>query len=267
MAAAYRFALRHAGLVKWMFAAFWLAALAGVAAGAWPLRRLGPGPLVATVLMLAAVTAWARWQRDRAVREAPLPQFLKRKLRQAYPHLSPKDADLVERGLRQFFLACNRSRGRFVAMPSRVVDAMWHEFILHTQAYRDWCALALGRFLHHTPAEALGSQAKHNDGLRRAWYWCCKDEAINPRAATRLPLLFALDGKLGIANGFRYVPDCSGVAREGAGGIVHCGADFADGSFSGDADGFGGEVSFASDGDAGSGGDGCGSGCGGGGGD
>ena len=84
-----------------------------------------------------------------------MPQYLKRKLRQAYPHLTHKDADLVERGLRQFFLACRRSPRRFIAMPSRAVDSMWHEFILHTQAYRDWCQFALGRFLHHTPAEAL----------------------------------------------------------------------------------------------------------------
>jgi hypothetical protein len=213
------------------------------------------------------------------IREGPLPPWLKRKLRQAHPGLSLKDAELVERGLRQFFLACHRSRGKFVAMPSRAVDVMWHDFILHTQGYREWCALALGRFLHHTPAEVLAGQPKHNDGLRRAWFWSCKDEAINPRKPTRLPLLFALDAKLAIPDGFHYQADCSDITRKSklgadtASGVIYCGTSFSDGSASGDAAGFGGEVSSSvegsgSDGGAGSdGGSGCGGGgCGGGGG-
>jgi hypothetical protein len=216
--------------------------------------------VLAVAFAAVALNGWTRWRRERFIREAPLPQFLKRKLRETYPQLSQKDAALVERGLRQFFLACHRSRRRFVAMPSRVVDAMWHEFILHTQAYRDWCALALGRFLHHTPSEVLAANAVHNDGLRRAWYWACKDEAIHPRLPTRLPLLFALDTKLAIASGFHYLPDCRGLfgARDGEGGAIQCGTSFGDGSASGDGGGFGGEAS--SDG----GGDGGGGGCGGG---
>ncbi|MBA2674856.1 hypothetical protein [Ramlibacter sp.] len=267
MDTAYRGALRHVGQLKWVVLAFWLAVFAGKAAGWWRLPGGWFGALVACFVFATGASAWARWQRDRWIREAPLPQFLKRKLRQAYPQLEQKDADLVERGLRQFFMACNRSQGQFVAMPSRAVDAMWHEFILHTQAYRDWCALALGRFLHHTPAEALGGAAKRNDGLRRAWFWACKDEAINPRKPTRLPLLFALDGKLEIPHGFRYVPDCNDIDRKsadgGGDGGAYCGTSFADGSAGGDADGFGG-VDNSNGGDGGDGG-GDGGGCGGGG--
>jgi hypothetical protein len=109
-------------------------------------------------------------------------------------------------------MACVRSKGKFVAMPSRVVDSMWHEFILHTRAYREWCDLVLGRFMDHVPAEVLGRKAPNNDGLRRAWYWACRDEAIKPRSPSRLPLLFALDAKLAIPGGFHYLPDCRGVA-------------------------------------------------------
>lgn len=215
---------------------------------------------VATLIVLAI---WCRWQRERLLRESPLPKFLQRKLRETYPHLSTKDCDLVERGLRQFFWACLRSNKKFVAMPSRVVDAMWHEFILHTKAYGDWCELSLGWFLHHTPAETLGTRAKNNDGLRRAWYWACKDESINPKAPTRLPLLFALDSKLNIANGFQYVPDCHDIQRKsdagGDGSTTYCGTDFSSDSYSGDAGDFGGADS-ASSSDGGDGGGGCGGG-------
>lgn len=262
-----RLAMVHAGLFPWLVASWWVLLLAGVWQRWWRPSGSWVFFLFLSVLAAALVRAWAGWQRERWIREGPLPQFLKRKLRQAYPHLSVRDAELVERGLRQFFVACHRSRGRFVAMPSRVVDAMWHDFILHTQAYGDWCRLALGRFLHHTPAEALGGQARHNDGLRRAWYWCCKDESIQPRTPSRLPLLFALDAKLAIANGFHYVPDCAAIAArsraEGEAGFVYCATGFADGSAPGDGDGFGG---LDSGGDSSDGG-GDGGGCGGGGGD
>lgn len=256
--------LRHGGLLGWL-----LAALLAVAAGLSLSRglRLQLVPLfLATGLGIVVLLTWRRARRERLIREAPLPHYLKRRLRGAYPHLTQKDAELVERGLRQFFLACHRSRGKFVAMPSRAVDAMWHEFILHTQAYRDWCSLAMGRFLHHTPAEVLSSNALHNDGLRRAWYWSCKDEAIQPRGPTRLPLLFALDTKLEIPDGFRYQPDCGAplANRRADGSTTHCATGFSDGSCSGDAGGFGGCESSSDGGDGG--GDG-GSGCGGGGGD
>jgi hypothetical protein len=253
---------------RWALGSVWLVLVAGAAAGWWRPRGDWLFPAILSVAAIGLATAWLRWRRERLIREGPLPHFLKRKLREAYPHLSQKDCELVERGLRQYFLACSRSGRRFVSMPSRVVDAMWHEFILHTQAYREWCRTALGGFLHHTPAEVLSSSAKRNDGLRRAWYWACRDEAINPRLPTRLPLLFALDTKLAIENGFRYVPDCRDIDRkaEGSTAFAYCGTDFGGGDFSGDGASFGGAESSS---DGGSGGDGdgggCGSGCGGGG--
>lgn len=253
------FALRYAGHLRSAVLGLWLLAALGAGLGWWRLMPSWFGLVVLSVLMLVLVNVWARWQRGYVIREAPLPQFLKRKLRETYPALSWKDADLVERGLRQYFLACARSPREFVAMPSKAVDALWHEFILHTKAYKAWCDMALGRFLHHTPAEALGTRTQHNDGLRRAWYWACKDEAIDPRQPTRLPLLFALDAKLQIPGGFTYQPDCADIRRKNAqggdGGVSYCGTDFSDGSFSGDADGFGG--ADASGGDGGDGG-GCG---------
>ncbi len=224
---------------------------------------------LATACFVLAV--WAQRKRDEYIREAPMPRFLKKKLRETYPHFTAKDCDLVERGLRQFFLACSRSKRKFVAMPSKAVDAMWHEFILHTKGYGAWCEMCLGYFLHHTPAEALGKKSKGNDGLRRAWYWVCKDEAIDPKKPSRLPLLFALDTKLAIAGGFSYIPDCTDIARKsadgGAGGDAYCGTHFSDGSYSSDSSGtgdFGGaDSSSSSGGDGGSDGGGCGGGCGG----
>jgi len=212
--------------------------------------------------------------RRQFIREARLPPFLAGKLRAAHPGLSQRDAELVLRGLRQFFMAHLRSGRKFVAMPSKVVDTAWHEFILHTQGYQNWCKAAFGGMLHHSPAEVLGKDPKRNDGLRRSWYWACKEESIDPRTPARLPLLFALDVKFGIPGGFDYVPDCKAVDRH-AGSDAHCGTSFgassSDGGGAGDAGGFGGSESSSGSGDGGSGGGdssgGCGGGCGGGGGD
>jgi hypothetical protein len=212
---------------------------------------------VAAVAALLLAAALRRHRREAFVRSFRLPPGLFVPLQAKHPQLALRDCELVARGLRQFFLAYLKSGRRPVAMPSQVADDLWHEFILHTRAYEAFCRQAFGGFLHHTPAVALGSQAQHDAGLRRVWWHACRDETIDPRQPSRLPLLFALDTKFGIAGGFRYVPDCRAPRREdtGGGGPVHCGGDFATAG-GGDAggDGFG-------DGDGG--GDGGGGGCGG----
>jgi hypothetical protein len=261
--------------MPWLFSGFvalGMVLVAGSIFGAWRPKGSWFFVIVTVLVLVSFLHVWRRSIRERYVRESPMPQFLKRKLRETYPHLNAKDCDLVEHGLRQFFLACSRSKKQFVAMPSKAVDAMWHEFILHTKAYNRWCDLGLGRFLHHTPAEALGKRAMGNDGLRRAWYWTCKDEAINPKNPSRLPLLFALDTKLGIAGGFAYKPDCRDIDRKnadgGAGGDTYCGTHFSDNSYSGSSGDFGGaesaDTSSSGDGGSSDGGS-CGGGCGGGG--
>jgi len=207
-------------------------------------RRNGSVPLamLATFLLIVAAVAHWRWLKAnacRVIRAYPFPGFLRDKLRAAHPQLDDAALRNVERGLRQFFIASAQADGRFVAMPSKVVDALWHEYILYTRGYEAFCRKAFGRLLHHTPAEALppgkkpdSRQAQQFAGLRRAWYWSCKEEAIDPRKPSRLPLLFALDSSLAIAGGFAYVPDCSllGVGRGTDGNTTHCGTSFGCGS-------------------------------------
>ena len=233
--------------------------------------RQSVGILFAVVSIFLALTlakslsVWEQSLRRQFVRDASLPRFLVDRLIAAHPQLKRGDAELVLRGLRQFFMAYLRSGGQFVGMPSRVVDTAWHEFILHTQAYQLWCGSAFGKLLHHTPAEVLkGNNAKRNDGLRRTWYWACKEESIDPRRPTRLPLLFALDKKFGIAGGFIYEANCESINRA-SGSDTHCGSVFSssDSGAAGDADGFGGSESTSGGGSDG-GSDGGGSGCGGG---
>jgi hypothetical protein len=244
---------RRAALVTWLAVLGWIAYVAGAMVSG---RAFRPGWLVtlfAIFVAAALLQAWVGSWRRMAIRESPLPVLPKRKLRAQYPNLGAKDADLVERGFRQFFMACARSGGQYVAMPSKAVDAYWHAFILDTRSYAEWCERTLGRFLHHVPAGRLGSDARANDGLRRAWFFACKDEAIDPRKPTRLPLLFALDAKLGIEGGVVYSPLPRRLALQSGGdddgADVTYGDDFIGDAFAGDASGWGG----VDGGDAGSG--------------
>lgn len=216
---------------------------------------------VAVAAGWAVVAHWARRTRERHIDEAALPAHLERALAKAYPQLDAAQRRQVEAGLRQFFRVHLRARG-LAAMPSQAVDALWHAFILDTRAYAAFCQRALGRFLHHRPAEALSEDPKRNDALRRSWYWSCRFEGIDARHPARLPLLFALDATLAIPGGFNYVPDCRAIAHA-AGLGIHCGGDFSDAGVSGDAAGFGGECGSDGGGGGDGGGDGGGGGCGG----
>ena len=218
----------------------------------------------------------AELKRAAFIREYVFPKGLLARLAEKRPQFTLKEQQLVTRGLRQFFLCNLKAKGAFVSMPSKAVDDLWHEFILFTKHYNNFCQKAFGQFLHHTPAVVLSSQKIADNGLRRTWWFACKDETINPKKPTRLPLLFALDGKLDLPDGFRYEPVCNNrVTKYRKDGstvpAAHCATDFgtsssSDGSGS-SSDGFG-DLGFSSaDGgsDGGSGGDSGGSSCGGGG--
>jgi hypothetical protein len=224
--------------------------------------------VVAALTSGAAVVLWVRWRRAvRAeyIRTYIFPNGLFDKLRKERPQLSLKDCQLVAHALRQFFLTYLKSGFGYVSMPSRVTDDLWHELILYTKGYEMFCTRAFGRFLHHSPAAILSSQRQSNRGLRRVWWYACVEENINPKKPSRLPLLFAIDAKLNIPDGFRYAADCRGLTqREGqgdGGGVTYCGGDFSSPDFDGTTDGFG--DTSGGDAAAEAGGGGCGGGCGG----
>jgi hypothetical protein len=143
------------------------------------------------------------------------PDSIRDKLIQKYPHLSQADTTLVLEGLKEWFHVCNVVGKKAVSMPSQVVDDAWHEFILFTKKYNDFCLKALGRFLHHTPAEAMSSPQKAQVGIKRAWRVSCKRARINAYSPRKMPILFSLDKKLKIPNGFIYSRDCKGPRSSG----------------------------------------------------
>ncbi len=192
---------------------FTTAALSVVAAILWHQRRMA--------------------RRESFIRNYELPRGLFDNLRKRRPDLDLKQCQLTANALRQFFLAHLKGGRKYVSMPSQVADDLWHEFILFTRHYDAFCKGAFGGFLHHSPAVAVGSGGKADDGLHTTWWHACHEDHINLRTPTRLPLLFALDAKLGVADGFAYALDCASahvtrVARGGnATSVIYCGSDLA----------------------------------------
>lgn len=215
------------------------------------------------IILLVIVSRWRRLRMEKRadfIRRYQFPQGLDEKLKRRYPLLSARDSALVTGALRQFFLAYLQGGCRFVSMPSKLADDYWHEFILYTRHYEMFCSKAFGRFFHHTPAVVLGRNRQNNTGLRRIWWFCCREEGIDPKKPGRLPLLFALDSNLNIPDGFVYNADCSHFRKSGSESTtVYCGGDFSSTDFDGSTDGFfDGDSSSDFGGDAG-----CGGGCGG----
>lgn len=197
-------------------------------------------PLIISIFVLHVVRDI---RRARYIRTYRFPPGLMQKFARRRPGLAYRDLQSTTEALRQFFLAYLKSGRKPVTMPSQVTDDLWHEFILYTRHYDAFCRKAFGGFLHHTPAAVMGQNRENSTGLRRVWWHTCRNEGIDPRKPARLPLLFALDGKLQVADGFVYSLDCH--AHPGAdrnrtpGGGGQCASDFSDSSIDGSTDGFG----------------------------
>jgi len=223
------------------------------------------GLVLLGLVLFAGYRLWQRARRrDRSafIDGFPYARTLDRRLAAKRPELTADQRGQVFAGLREYFHLCNDAGRNMVAMPSQAVDDAWHELILFTRQYRRFCDRAFGRFLHHTPAEAMASPTVAQEGIKRAWRLACAREAIDPKAPSRLPLLFAIDASLGIADGFRYRLDCmaAGKAASGTTGgdfcASHIGCSSGCSGDSGSSDGSGDS--------SGDGGSGCGGGCGGG---
>ena len=149
------------------------------------------------------------------------------------------------------------------------MDHAWHEFIVMTREYADFCQRAFGRYLHHTPhalmsdrmEDALANTLHHEraSGPVPLGAW-----AAGAAAATAMPLVFALDRELGLPSGDIHDDDSMRALEERRRHLVtQAGGGSADGGVGHCAAGDGG--SSCADGGGSCGGGGCGGGgCGGG---
>lgn len=163
-------------------------------------------------------------QREEKIDEYTFPPAIIEKLQKKHPDLRKDQTKLVLDALREYFHICNIAGRRMVSMPSQVVDDAWHEFILFTKNYDHFCRTCLGRFLHHTPAEAMSSPTKAQQGIKTAWRIACFRAGISQNKPSSLPLLFGIDALLNIKDGFNYSLDCEKTGRDYCASHIGCGS-------------------------------------------
>lgn len=214
--------------------------LGGIAG--WPLYVFIARQEMTGLLLLALIFVpiflleWSAAQRKKRqhgfLKGYQFPSLVKDRVGKHYPDLTDEQLSLVMLGLRQYFILCNAAGPAMVSMPSQAVDAAWHEFILLTRAYEEFCKNGMGRFLHHTPAEALAPSAGTLEaGKGKAWLLACEWEGIDEKTPLRLPFLFAIDTALEIPDGFKHALDNNyadtasgeGGGESGCGGCGGCG--------------------------------------------
>lgn len=131
-------------------------------------------------------------KRERFIADYVFPSHIRGRVRKRLPQIAERDWPLVELGLREWFVCCAWRGGAVLGMPSRAVDEAWHEFILDSVAYIDFCEKAFGEYLHHTPDEAMSTPMGNALAQTvRAWD---RSEAGQEKES----VLWDLDERLGI---------------------------------------------------------------------
>ncbi len=98
-----------------------------------------------------------------------------------YPHLTEPQVKSVLKGSRKFFHICREAGPVMIAMPFQVVEVACMNSFFPPVIIKRFAKKAFGRFLHHTPAEAMQQTGKGPDGIKRAWRLACGREGLSPK--------------------------------------------------------------------------------------
>jgi hypothetical protein len=71
-----------------------------------------------------------------------------------------EDIDRIVKCMKVYFLTFTYHKTYKNAMPSVIVDELWHLFILYTREYDEFCKKAFGFKLHHVPDD-IKSEEEH----------------------------------------------------------------------------------------------------------
>lgn len=231
--------------------------------------------------------------REEFLRGYKVDDSLLQSLKEDYPELIKEDCTIICQALLQFFLIRLRSGNKTIAMPSKVVDSLWHKFILDTRTYHDFCWRAFGGYFHHTPAARMTPGISSVEAMRTTWRLAWLEEfGFIPKLTSKeasttsgissyediltswkiarlerfgtlhnynscLPLIFAIDEMLKVHGGNIYSPTPFNTTNQGScSGGASCGGFVCSGDgLAGGACGDGGSCSGDGGGCGGGGGD------------
>lgn len=73
------------------------------------------------------------------------------------PQLESADALMAIKLYKRFLWLVYKFGDKYPIVPTKEIDEVWHNHILHTKHYHEDCQKIMGRFIHHTPSD--GSEA------------------------------------------------------------------------------------------------------------
>ncbi|HEY2479786.1 MAG TPA: hypothetical protein VGI17_13790 [Solirubrobacterales bacterium] len=98
------------------------------------------------------------------------PAQVEARCRHRHPDLTDREWKLVDQGLREWFLCCAWRDGEVLGMPSLLVAEAWHEFILDSPAYAEFCERAFGECLRYIPEASMTTPMSGAlEATSRAW--------------------------------------------------------------------------------------------------
>jgi hypothetical protein len=80
--------------------------------------------------------------------------------------------------VKKYLVLCESDRSTSWSMYSLRVDQAWHQFILFTVQYADFCRKFFGRFLHHNPSNAPKGTEKRSGAESTFGMFCARYEAL-----------------------------------------------------------------------------------------
>lgn len=164
---------------------------------------------VLIILLVAFLLLFQREQnkQDLFIDNYQYPDKIKKILKMTYPYLTNEDINIAIEGLKAYFKLYVIARRRIIVIPSRIIDRAWFEFMQSEEEYNKFCEKAFGFYLEQSPIGIMKNGKASND-LKIVWTLACDRENINPNIPNKLPLIFDLDLKLKINDGFLYTLNC-----------------------------------------------------------
>lgn len=134
------------------------------------------------------------------------------KFKKKYPGITDGEIELVWQALYSFFEIIRKYRNSGASveayMTSVIVDDLWHEMILDTRNYMNFCKRFYGDYIHHHPGTVTFETDFTNKEVNLdtvKTYGILKEMKVE--LFNGLPLLLSVDEVLGVRNGFRYNRD------------------------------------------------------------
>lgn len=165
--------------------------------------------LILVIVVILLVRTWLklrRLEREQAIRSYSFPREVVDAAFKGQADITPEGSDLAGRALRQFFLIQARAGEDSVVLPSKAAETLWQAFAADSKAYKAFCDQAFGQHLNPVP-EAQMRTVSDDRVLWRTWQLACEEENIDPARASRLPLLYAIDDRIGQPGAVSYRTD------------------------------------------------------------